>query len=153
MKMLRALWRDEAGAVLSAEIVMVGTLGVIGASVGLAAVSKSVNDELTELAFAVRSLDQSYCIEGQEGCCAWTAGSCFRQRPVEESLADLQGFIDRHEGSDDRRDEETIKQRSDREPHDEESDLKKPDDRKPETRKSDRDRDNDGEVLILPDAA
>jgi hypothetical protein len=142
MKMLRALWRDEAGAVLSAEMVMVGTLGVIGASVGLAAVSKSVNDELTELALAFRSLDQSYCVEGQEGCCAWTAGSCFRQRPVEESLADLQGFIDRHEGSDDR-DEETIKKKSDR----------KPDDRKPEKKKSDRDRDDDGEVLILPDAA
>jgi hypothetical protein len=152
MKLLRAMWRDEAGAVLSAEMVMVGTLGVIGTSVGVAAVSKSVNDELTELAFAFRSLDQSYCVEGQEGCCSWTAGSCYRQRPVEESLADLQGFIDRHEGSDDG-DDETIKKKSDRKPDDEESDLKQPDDRKPEKKKSDRDRDDDGEVVILPDAA
>lgn len=74
MRTLHELWRDESGAVLSAEVVLLGTLGVIGATVGLSALSKSVNDELTELAFAIRSLDQSYGYEGMKGCRAWTAG-------------------------------------------------------------------------------
>lgn len=89
MRTLHDLWRDESGAVLSAEVVLLGTLGVIGATVGLSALSKSVNDELTELAFAIRSLDQSYGYEGMQGCRAWTAGSSYVQQPVEESLAEL----------------------------------------------------------------
>ncbi|MFG0334948.1 MAG: hypothetical protein ACF8TS_16450 [Maioricimonas sp. JB049] len=94
MQTLRELWRDECGAVLSAEVVLLGTLGVIGATVGLSALSKSVNDELTELAFAIRSLDQSYCYEGRTGCRSWTAGSCYIQPPVEESLAELGVYVD-----------------------------------------------------------
>ncbi|QDU36188.1 hypothetical protein Mal4_04720 [Maioricimonas rarisocia] len=94
MQTLRELWRDECGAVLSAEVVLLGTLGVIGATVGLSALSKSVNDELTELAFAVRSLDQSYGYKGMKGCGSWTAGSCYTQPPVEESLAELGVYVD-----------------------------------------------------------
>lgn len=94
MRTLHELWRDESGAVLSAEVVLLGTLGVIGATVGLSALSKSVNDELTELAFAIRSLDQSYGYEGMKGCRAWTAGSSYVQQPVEESLAELCGYVD-----------------------------------------------------------
>lgn len=83
------LWLDESGFVLSSEAVLVGTVGILGATVGLSAISQSVNDELTELAFAIRSLDQSYSFEGTKGCGAWTAGSQFIQRDVEESIEDL----------------------------------------------------------------
>ena len=86
MKWLHALLRDESGAVLSSELVMVGTVGVVGATVGLSALKESVNQELVDVAKAVRSLDQSYCIEGTKGCGAWTAGSSFQQEPVEKSL-------------------------------------------------------------------
>ncbi len=86
MKWLQALWRDESGAVLSSELVLVGTVGVIGATVGLSAVKNSINQELVDVAKAIRSLDQSYCFEGTEGCGAWTAGSSFKQEPVEKSL-------------------------------------------------------------------
>lgn len=94
MKLLRTLWNDECGAILSAELVMVGTLGVVGVTVGLATVSEAVNGELTEFAMAIRSLDQSYCVEGQSSRRAWTAGSSYIQQDVEESLAELQGHID-----------------------------------------------------------
>ena len=105
MKLLRTLWNDECGAILSAELVMVGTLGVVGMTVGLATVSDAVNGELTEFAMAIRSLDQSYCVEGQSSRRAWTAGSSFIQQDVEESLAELQGHIDDREDDrdDDRR--------------------------------------------------
>jgi hypothetical protein len=54
-----------------------------------------VNDELTELAFAFRSLDQSYSIPGTKGCCAWTAGSEYIQPDVDESLADLGAEVEK----------------------------------------------------------
>jgi hypothetical protein len=86
----RALWRDDSGLVLSAETVLLGTLGVIGATVGLSMASSAVNDELTETAFAIRALDQSYAVNGRMGTGAYVAGSRFTQRPVAESHAALQ---------------------------------------------------------------
>lgn len=89
MSLLHALWTDESGFVLSAEAVLIGTVGVVGATVGLNMAAHSVNEEMKDFAFAIRSLDQSYVIPAQSGCGAWTAGSCFQQENVEDSLADL----------------------------------------------------------------
>ena len=89
MRIFRELWNDEFGVILSAEAVVLGTVGVLGLSTGLTLVSKSVNSELQDLAFAMRSLDQSYEIPAQKGCGAYTAGSSFTQEPVEKSLAIL----------------------------------------------------------------
>ena len=93
MNLFMELLRDEHGFVLSAEMALLGTVGVIGATVGLSSVAKSVNDELTEVAMAFRSLDQSYHFEGASGCGACTAGSCYVQPPVEESLKALASEI------------------------------------------------------------
>ncbi|MEZ6051419.1 MAG: hypothetical protein R3B91_06670 [Planctomycetaceae bacterium] len=98
MHLLKQLWRDEAGYVLSAEAVTVGAVGVLGATVGLSAVSESVNKELTETAYAIRSLDQSYCVPAQKGCGAWTAGSCYTQPDVEQARADLGQYIQNLQG-------------------------------------------------------
>lgn len=94
MQLLKRLWEDEAGFVLSAEAVLLGTVGVIGATVGLTAASRAINDELVEMAYAFRSLDQSYSFKGTASCGAWTAGSCYVQPPVEESIADLCAVVD-----------------------------------------------------------
>lgn len=89
MRVLSQLWSDESGVLLSAEAVVVGTVAVVGLTAGLTVVSQSVNDELKDVAFAIRSLDQSYSIPAQEGCGAMTAGSSFKQEPVEKSLKEL----------------------------------------------------------------
>jgi membrane protein involved in colicin uptake len=89
MRLWNRFLMDQAGLVLSAEAVLLGTLGVIGVTVGLSAASTAVNEELTDLALAFRSLDQSYELEGRDGCGARTAGSTFRQEPVAESLERL----------------------------------------------------------------
>ena len=44
---------------------------------GLDAVARSVNGELTDVARAFRRLDQSYAVRGFQGCAAATAGSVF----------------------------------------------------------------------------
>lgn len=89
MNLLKSLWKDESGVVVSAETVLVGTVGVLGAVAGLSQVSHAVDAELKEVSFAIRSLDQSYGYCGHQTCCAWTAGSSFLQPSVEKALADL----------------------------------------------------------------
>lgn len=89
MLLIQQLWCDEGGLVLSAEAVTIGTVGVIGAVVGLNAASTAVDQELKEFAGAIRSLDQSYGYVGHQSCRAWSAGSYYRQIPVEQALADL----------------------------------------------------------------
>ena len=62
MRILSTLWNDEAGVLLSAEAVVVGTVAVVGLTAGLSTVATSVNEELKDVAYAIRSLDQSYSI-------------------------------------------------------------------------------------------
>ena len=97
MNLFAKLWRDEAGVLLSAEAVVVGTIAVVGLTTGLTVVAKSVNQELQDVAFAIRSLDQSYSIPAIEGCGARTAGSSFTQEPVKKSLAELTTVIEKAE--------------------------------------------------------
>jgi hypothetical protein len=89
MRPFQDLWQDECGLVLSAEVVTIGTLGVLGAVVGLNAASTAVDQELKEFAGAIRSLDQSYGFVGHQSCRAWTAGSYYRQADVQQSISDL----------------------------------------------------------------
>ncbi|MBI1346769.1 hypothetical protein GC163_10830 [bacterium] len=91
MNLFHQLWKDEQGAILTAEAVMIGSVAVLGGVVGLNAAASAVNDEMTEMASAIRSLDQSYVIRGHSRCGAWTAGSYYIQPRVEESLAELCG--------------------------------------------------------------
>ena len=89
MKMVQALWQDETGAILSAELVLLGTLGVVGATVGVKMAATAVNDELKDISYAFRSLDQSYCYDGFCSPHARTAGSCYQQEDVAVSLKKL----------------------------------------------------------------
>jgi hypothetical protein len=91
MNLWKQLWNDETGAVLTAEVVMVGTVAVLGSIVGLNAATTAVDEELKEFAGAIRSLDQSYGYLGHQSCRAWSAGSYYRQQDVQVSLQELCG--------------------------------------------------------------
>lgn len=83
LNLLKALRQDEHGVILSAEIVIIGSLLVIGLITGVTCLQKSVNGELQDLAGAIGALDQTYSFsahrkDGYAGqCCAYTAGSSF----------------------------------------------------------------------------
>lgn len=94
MSLWNELWQDDRGAILTAETVMVGSVVVLGSVVGLSAASNAVNDELTEVASALRSFDQSFVIAGQSNCRAWKAGSYYIQPRVEVALQELCGVSD-----------------------------------------------------------
>ncbi|MEZ6055103.1 MAG: hypothetical protein R3C01_00220 [Planctomycetaceae bacterium] len=135
---LSQLWNDETGLVLSSEMVLVGTIGVIGATVGLKAIAESVNRELTDVAMAVRSLDQSYSLEGTTGCGASTAGSSFRQQDVSKSLDELCAVVDKEKKAAEKREAQMLKDLQDRKAaekkHDDDKrhEQKKPEMKKPE---------------------
>ncbi|MBL8815560.1 MAG: hypothetical protein JNL58_05990 [Planctomyces sp.] len=62
--MLKSIWNDEAGVVLSAELVLIGTILVIGMIVGLVELQCAVVGELSDLGDAIGNLDQSYVTSG-----------------------------------------------------------------------------------------
>ncbi len=65
--MLRALLNDEAGFVVSAELVLIATLLVIGLIVGLSEVQHAVVAELNDVADAIGNVNQSYYYTGFSG--------------------------------------------------------------------------------------
>ncbi|MCA9079947.1 MAG: hypothetical protein KDA58_05280 [Planctomycetaceae bacterium] len=82
--MLRQLLNDEAGFIVSAELVLVATILVIGLIVGLSEVQHAINTELNDVADAIGSLNQSYYVSGfhkdsdfGRGVHAFTRGSAF----------------------------------------------------------------------------
>jgi len=72
------LVRDEAGFVVSAELVLIATVCVLALVVGLSEVATAINHELNDVASAFGSLNQSYSVAGFKGCKAYFSGSCFK---------------------------------------------------------------------------
>ncbi len=61
---MRKLFNDEAGFIVSAELVLVLTIAVLGMVVGLASVKDAVTNELNDLADAFGVIDQTYTVRG-----------------------------------------------------------------------------------------
>lgn len=78
LRTLKALYTDEAGFIVSAELVLVLTIGVLAMVVGLHAVAKSITMELNDIANAFGAINQSYTYKGlDKPRHAWVAGSGF----------------------------------------------------------------------------
>ncbi len=67
LRLAKQFWHDQAGFIVSAELVLISTVGVIGLVTGLTCLRNAVNDELSDVACAISSLDQSYCYTGFHG--------------------------------------------------------------------------------------
>ena len=60
LNLAKTFWRDDQGVVISAELVLVLTIPVLGCLVGLREVSIGVIHELADISNAWGALDQSY---------------------------------------------------------------------------------------------
>jgi hypothetical protein len=69
------LWNDEAGFIVSAELVLIATILVLGMIVGLVSVRDQVVQELADIAQAFGNISQSYSFSGITGHTSSTAGS------------------------------------------------------------------------------
>lgn len=72
------LWNDEAGFIVSIELILIATIAVIGLIAGMASVRDAVVSELSDVAGAVQDLNQSYTFNGVVGHAAATAGSDYQ---------------------------------------------------------------------------
>jgi Flp pilus assembly pilin Flp len=85
--MLKALWNDEYGVILSAELVLIATILVLGMIVGLVELQCSVVGELNDLGDAFGNLNQTYyasgikSLKGSGRIKALTTGSAFKDYP------------------------------------------------------------------------
>jgi hypothetical protein len=74
---LRRLWNEQDGAILSAEIVLVASILVLGTIVGLASLRDAIVTELADVAQAIANIDQSFSFSSVTGHHTFTAGSVF----------------------------------------------------------------------------
>ena len=69
------LWNDDAGFIVSVELVLIATIAVIGLIAGMTAARDAVVSELSDVAGAVQDVNQSYTYTGVEGHSGMTDGS------------------------------------------------------------------------------
>ena len=74
---MKSLLNDECGFVVSAELILVATITVLGLVVGLAEVRQAVCEELEDVAAAIGSMNQSYCYMGMHTQKGYSNGSHF----------------------------------------------------------------------------
>ncbi len=69
------LYNDEAGFIVSAELILVSTIAVLAMVVGLSEVAHAVNQELEDVASAFGCVNQSYRYSGAAGHYGQQSGS------------------------------------------------------------------------------
>lgn len=80
MKTIQLLWADQSGVIVSAELILIATILVIGMVVGLTTIRDQVVQELGDVAQAIANVNQSYSFSGVTGHHSSTAGSIFIDR-------------------------------------------------------------------------
>lgn len=108
--MLKHFWRDDRGAILSTELVLILTLVVIGTTAGLGRLRIAVNSELVDIGNAIGSLNQSFFVPALDlcSCKISIAGSAFLDEPddCDCDRLDLCGDVKDHNGNVDKSDVE-----------------------------------------------
>jgi hypothetical protein len=74
---MNRLWNDEAGFIVSMELMIIATILVLGMIVGLAAIREQLVQELADVAEAISEFDQSFSYSAISGHAASTAGADF----------------------------------------------------------------------------
>lgn len=78
--LLSQLLNDEAGFIVSAELVLVSTILVLGMVVGLSEVANGINQELEDVGTAFGRVNQSYKFAGFSGHKGYIDGSRFHDQ-------------------------------------------------------------------------
>ena len=80
MSVFQQLWQDDRGFIISAELVLVATILVLGMIVGLVTIRDQITQELGDVAAAFSQIVQSYSFSGVTGHTSSTEGSEFLDR-------------------------------------------------------------------------
>jgi len=95
MNLMQKFWMDEAGVIVSTEIILVMMILVFGLIAGMASLRDAVAQELGDTGTMVNSLNQTYSFEGNTNTVdaavtAATPASLFADR-LDENDADTTG--------------------------------------------------------------
>ncbi len=71
------LWKEEAGFVISAELILVSTIAVLAMVAGLSEVAYGVSQELEDTGSAFAAINQGFYFTGLCGHAGASSGSCF----------------------------------------------------------------------------
>ena len=86
-----ALINDEAGFIVSAELVLVSTIAVLSMVVGLSEIALNVNNELEDIGSAFGAINQTFVVQGIKGCQGYVGGTEFRDNiDACDSTCDIQ---------------------------------------------------------------
>ncbi len=85
-----AFWNDDAGFIVSAELILIATIAVLSLIVGLSEVAFGVNQELEDIGSAIGAMNQTYCYNGVSGHKGSAAGSAFHDQ---RDICDLENDI------------------------------------------------------------
>lgn len=77
MNLLSRLWNDDAGFIISTELMIVATVLVLGILVGLVSIREQLVQELADVAEAISEFNQSFTFAAVTGHSSSTAGSDF----------------------------------------------------------------------------
>lgn len=87
------LINDEAGFIVSAELVLVATVGVLAMIVGLSEVALNVNNELEDVGSAFGAINQTFCQKGILGHQGYASGTEFKDNVDHcDNTCDVHGF-------------------------------------------------------------
>ena len=75
--LINKLINDEAGFIVSAELVLISTITVLGLVVGLSEVSININNELEDVGSAFSAMNQGFSAQGMCGHKGHKGGSGF----------------------------------------------------------------------------
>lgn len=77
MNVMNRLWTEEAGFIISTELMIIATVLVLGILVGLVAIREQLVQELADVAEAISEFNQSFTYAAVIGHSSSTAGSDF----------------------------------------------------------------------------
>lgn len=77
---INQLINDEAGFIVSAELVLISSIAVLAMIVGLSEVASNINNELEDVGSAFSCIDQSYNLKHSHGHKGCTSSSRFNDR-------------------------------------------------------------------------
>ena len=77
LNLTRTFWNDDAGFIVSAELILIATIAVLSLIVGMSEVAFGINQELEDVGSAFGAINQSYCYNGVAGHKGQAAGSAF----------------------------------------------------------------------------
>ena len=75
MNVLSRMWNDDAGYIISTEMLLIFVILVLGLIVGWANLRMAIVNEFTESANAILAINQSFTISALSGCSGTSGGS------------------------------------------------------------------------------